>query len=182
MQKLLILLLILFSSYGLADSTFKPVIIEYQANPQATMEYRISYDLALYTLPPKSFLPNGIILYFDKDRSRALTYHPMDEKIEGVSQKQALLEALNLAPASKDTKLFKQIYNNENSQVIEVKTNNELYRVFVIPTLKKYPEQYFNVYLVATDPNKEFIHYLQFKGFTVDEVGQQLATISKGAK
>lgn len=178
------MLLILFSGYGLANNACQPVVKEYQANPQATFKYRLANDLEFSTIQPKQMiLAAGSTIFFNDERSRYMGYSLQYEEVNNSKNaKQALLEALNISPSTADTELFKYIFKNDNCQAVEVKTGNDLYKVYMMPIFDSKPDPYFSVYIVPNDNDKNFIHYLQFKGFTAEEVGQQLATINKGVK
>ncbi len=178
MYKFFFILSLFFCSQVMANqSCNKLTLKEYQANPQATFKYQLANDLALKTIVPKQmFLVGGTTVYFDDDRSRYMTYELIHEPFENKAPKQVLLEALGVQPASIDINILKTMFHISHcNQITEIKTNSVNYQVFMVKT-----ERHINVYLVANDSKRDSVHFLQFRGFSADEVGQQLVTVYKG--
>lgn len=157
---ILLSVLLPFCSLTFANTDLCPTVKSYQPAQAANFKYRLSNDLEIKTIQPNQMLlGGGVIIYFDANLQKSMSYELVSEEWEN--------------PCRKEYKNF-----------IEVKLDNVDYRAFLtnikIGTLSGAEKDYINVYIVPNNPKKDFVHFLQFKGFTTNEVGSIISTINNG--
>lgn len=124
-------------------------------------------------------LSDASIVYFNKDQS--MIYHLMtSETLEGNKPDESLKKALGLtATNNNDYEFIKELKLGLSiacdNPITEIKLNNDKYRAFMYKAKLSSSTEYTNV-LIFTK-SIDLVYYLQFKGFTQNEVGQIITTI-----
>lgn len=170
----------LLASNASAESCdVKPLLKTYKPSATATLPLSTLTGLKLKVEQPKALgISDAPMLVYADDRLISFQY--WGDSVEGSLKPDALyLGVFGVTNNIEEKDLIGQIRKEMNircnSPVTEIKIFNSAFRAFMTRMTK----DYINVYLIPTS-GKGYLHFVQFRGYSENEVGEIISTIQKG--
>ncbi|UYZ85183.1 hypothetical protein MTZ49_06420 [Entomomonas sp. E2T0] len=180
MQKLFYILATVFfmATNVLAnDCQIKPTLKEYQPMASATFPVTTFTGIDMKVEQPVRVGVNDSPVFFFTNK-KLLTFRYWDHLYDGLKIDDFYLKLFGAIPIGNDSTIIEQYRKTDtvncNNPVTEIKLNNDNFRAF----MHLVKSDRVNVYLIPIE-QKGYLYSLQFRGYTLDEVGQIVSTVNK---
>lgn len=190
MKRFLFCMLMLFVWPVVAsEQCQKPVLTTYQpvSKQAAPLENVFYKDLSFYTaMPDRLIAPSDLTILIyktaDKDSEKIINYFTIYQDIDGYSPRDLYAQAFGYEDIKQDKKAVLGVrtalkLNCKNSNYQQIRLDNVDYRVIL--SEKQADTGKNDVFIIPNDPQRKVVYFLQFKNFSMDEIGAMLSTIDK---